>query len=458
MAQAANQQIPGPSLSRTADLAKWVHGLHHDDLSQRTKTRIEHAMLDWFGVALAGVSEPLTQKLIACYGGQGDTARIIGSSARTSTEYAALINGSGSHALDYDDVCVPMYGHPSVAILPAVLALAEERNASMKDAALAFAAGVEIAAQLGMLLGKEHYQRGFHATATHGSVAAAAACARLLKLDEAQTLAAFGIGATQAAGLKSNFGTMTKPFHAGRAAMNGVMAARMAESGFTAKEDILDCDQGYLDVLSDIRKPPALALPEPGDALQIENNLFKFHAACALTHSAISAAADLRENAASTWDDIVEIRLYGDPILAKTCGIADPKTGLDVKFSIQHVLVAGLLGHDTASPDYYTDQIASDPDVVALRNKVTLHSPREKNSPISQVDLRLHLRDGRIVGTTFDTNVPIRSDKQQQARLEEKFTALVGARVGADTAAEMRGLFPGSADSDRTIAEFVAAF
>ncbi len=159
---------------------------------------------------------------------------------------AALVNGSASHALDFDDVNMAMPGHPSVAILPGLLALAEERGASGAEILAAFVAGYELQCRLGRTIAPGHYDGlGFHATATVGSFGAAAACAHLLGLDAAATATALGIAATQAAGLKSMFGTMCKPLHAGKAASNGLLAAKLASRGFTSRADALECAQGF---------------------------------------------------------------------------------------------------------------------------------------------------------------------------------------------------------------------
>src|SRR5262249_14371887 len=153
--------------------------------------------------------------------------------------------GAAAHALDYDDVNVAIPGHPSVAILPGLLALAERQRASGRDVSTAFVAGYETACRIGIALLPGHYHLGFHATGTIGSLGAAAACARLLGLSAMARAAALGIAATQAAGLKAQFGTMCKPFHAGKAAQNGLLAARLAARGFTSRDDILECAQGF---------------------------------------------------------------------------------------------------------------------------------------------------------------------------------------------------------------------
>ena len=187
-------------------------------------------VLDYLGVALAGAQDPLVRILLdeMTEAGGSPQASVIGHSARLPALSAALVNGAAAHALDYDDVHMAMPGHPSVAVLPGLLALAELRGSSGREVITAFVVGYETACRIGAALQPGHYNLGFHSTSTVGSFGAAAACARLLDLDVETTAMALGVAGTQAAGLKSQFGTMCKPFHAGKAAQNGLLAARLA--------------------------------------------------------------------------------------------------------------------------------------------------------------------------------------------------------------------------------------
>src|SRR5271169_5674600 len=182
-----------------------------------------------------------------------------------------------------------MPGHPSVAILPGLLALAELKGSSGREVVTAFVAGYETACRIGAALQPGHYNLGFHSTGTVGSFGAAAACARLLGLDAEATAVALGIAGTQAAGLKSQFGTMCKPLHAGKAAQNGLLAARLASRGFTSRPDAIECAQGFAATQSPAFKPEA-ALEDPPGGFYLRGNLFKYHAACFLTHAPIECA------------------------------------------------------------------------------------------------------------------------------------------------------------------------
>ena len=216
----------------TAALAGWIVRESTSPLPARVVAWARHTTLDWLGVAIGGSDSPLVQILtddVLADGGSG-ASRLVGRSERTSVAGAALINGAASHVLDFDDVNARMYGHPSVAVVPAVLALAEQRKSRGRNLIEALVVGCEVACRVGDWVGASHDEKGWHATATLGTFGATAGAARLLGLDAEKTAMALGIAATQASGLQSMFGTMCKPLHAGRAAMNGLLAARWAAS------------------------------------------------------------------------------------------------------------------------------------------------------------------------------------------------------------------------------------
>src|SRR5882672_7542867 len=236
---------PIGTVSLTRTLAQQTSAVTYDALPEPVRALARQCVLDYYGVALAGADDPLAHILLDELGEAGGAAQasVIGHKARLPVLSAALVNGAICHALDYDDVNLAMPGHPSVAILPALLALAEQRQASGKAVIAAFVAGYETCCRIGMALRPGHYTRGFHATGTVGAFGAAAACAHLLGLDAEATARALGIAGTQSAGLKSQFGTMCKPFHAGKAAQSGLLAARLAARGFSSRTDLVECVQ-----------------------------------------------------------------------------------------------------------------------------------------------------------------------------------------------------------------------
>ena len=336
------------------------------------RTFARQCVLDYVACTLAGAKEELTDILLAEAQEQGGApiATVIGHPARLPVLSAALVNGAASHALDFDDVNLAMTGHPSVVLLSALLALAEERGSSGQDVLTAFVAGYELQCRLGLLLAPGHYNTlGFHATGTLGSFGAAAACAHLLGLDAEKFATALGIAGTQAAGLKSMFGTMCKPLHAGKAAYHGLLAARLAQRGFTARADVIECAQGFARTHSPDFNP-ADALAEPPGGFHILSNLFKYHAACYMTHAPIEAARKLREQHGLTPDSIARIHLTLDETCDRICNIAAPRTGLEAKFSLRLTTAMALAGVDTGGLASYSEATAADPTLIALRDRV----------------------------------------------------------------------------------------
>src|SRR5437870_4476758 len=288
------------SRTKTTDLtrvlAEQAAAVGYDGLPEPVRELARQCVLDYYGVALAGADDPLAAILLDELSEAGGAAQasVIGHSARLPALSAALVNGAIGHALDYDDVNLAMPGHPSVAILPGLLAIAEQRRSAGRDIIAAFVAGYETACRIGLALRPGHYDLGFHATGTVGAFGAAAACARLLGLDAQRTAQALGIAGTQAAGLKSQFGTMCKPFHAGKASQNGLLAARLAARGFSSRLDLVECEQGFALTHGPDFNPEA-ALAAPPNGFYIFANLFKYHAACYLTHGPIESARQVRE-------------------------------------------------------------------------------------------------------------------------------------------------------------------
>src|SRR5262245_12698747 len=265
----------------TRVLSVKASALRYDELPAPVRELTRQCVLDYLGVALAGAEDPLVGILLdeMTEAGGSPQAGVIGHSARLPALSAALVNGAAAHALDYDDVHMAMPGHPSVAVLPGLLALAELKGSSGRDVINAFVAGYESACRIGAALQPGHYSLGFHATTPVGCFGSTAACARLLGLGAGTAAMAMGIAGTQAAGLKSQFGTMCKPFHAGKAAQSGLLAARLAARGFSSRTDIVECVQGFaLTHGPDFAPEASLAAPEAG--FHVLANLFKYHSAC----------------------------------------------------------------------------------------------------------------------------------------------------------------------------------
>jgi len=434
--------MDGMTENRTqTDLTRVLAGkastLDYDDLPVPVRELAGQCILDYLGVALAGAEDPLVRILLdeMTEAGGSPQSSIIGHDARLPALSVALVNGAASHALDYDDVNMAMPGHPSVAILPGLLALAELTGSSGREVITAFVAGYETACRIGAALQPGHYNLGFHSTSTVGSFGAAAACARLLGLDAETTAMGLGIVGTQAAGLKSQFGTMCKPFHAGKAAQNGLLAARLARRGFSSRTDIVECVQGFaLTHGPDFTPEAAVATPEAG--FHLLANLFKYHAACYFTHAPIECARRLREEHRLTPDMITGIILRLDASCDRVCNIPVPVDGLQSKFSVRQTVAMALSGVDTASLGAYSAENAGDPSLVGLRDR--LRFDWQDNWPQTLCELELELVDGRRLAARRDVGIPASDIAEQGKRVAAKFDALVAPVLGAPRARELR--------------------
>ncbi len=419
--------------SPTRQIAAWLAAEGSEPLTPRAERSTRHALLDWAGVTIAAADDPLVVRLVTTAIEDGETGGVglVGRQERLTPVFAALTNGAASHALDYDDINKRMRGHPTVAILPALLAIVRPGDHSIGDLLDALAAGVEVACVVGEMMGHTHYNHGFHNTGTIGTVAAAAGASRLMRLDSRQIETALGLAATQAAGLKASFGSMAKPLHAGKAAMNGFFSARWAGMGVSGADGVLEAVQGFGPVLSRDFVPKAIR-SEPAEPFGIEQNIFKFHAACYYVHSALEAVSDLLREHRFQPSDVEEIEIGLLPELHKVCDILEPETGLEVKFSIRHMVALKLIGWDTSDPSKYTDDIAKNADLVALRLRIHV-VPQDFDSR-TMARVTVTHSGGHNHTKSLDVGVPADDLDHQEHRLVAKFSALAEPKLGTERA------------------------
>lgn len=401
-------------------------------LGSEEQAAVARIILDWFGVTLAGFEEPVSRILRAEFADSSSgTACIVGTAGRAAPARAALINGTTSHAMDYDDVQM-LIGHPSTVIVPAALALAQERGASEDEFLRAVVAGTDAARFVGSLVMPAHYDSGFHSTATVGAFGAAVASGVLMQLDEEKLACAVGLAATQAAGLKCMFGTMAKPFHAGRAASAGVDAARLAARGMTAERHSLEAAQGFLATQAGQGIPPGWSAPRYGEGLR--EMLFKFHASCYLTHPAIEATRALKERHGLSAASMHRIRVRVPASFLSVCAIDEPSTGLEVKFSLRHMVAMTIAGLDTASPVTYSDGTAREPHLVALRQRVEIAGdwPEKSSSQVTA-----WMNDGRELTQTSDMSIAETDTAALTRKLQAKFRSLTAPLLGVARSEEL---------------------
>ncbi len=383
------------------------------------------SLLDWIAVAVAGQDEPVAKIVRDLVAGDGGTseASVIGHSENLPARAAALSNGATSHALDYDDTHFIYLGHPTVAVMPAALALAEKLGSSgpaFLDAALV---GLETACRIGEWLGRGHYQHGFHQTATSGSFGAAVAASRLLGLDAERTCHALGIAATKASGLKSQFGTMGKPYHAGLAAANGVEAALLAQAGFVSRPDGLECEQGFALTHAGEQNTQSFALGELGRTYVFTTVQHKFHACCHGTHAPLEALISARDDHGVVPADIESVELTVNPRLLRVCNIEQPATGLEAKFSFRLTAAMALCGYDTSALATFTADNCREPGLVDLRDRVSVVTDDDLSESAAEIRIARRSNDAVVIRHDICDPMPM---AVRQTKVRAKAAALLG--------------------------------
>ena len=382
--------------------AQFVATINTASVPQSCIDAARTGIADCVGTMIAGANEPaprIVAKLVPA-STSNEGAPEIPSGRNLSAPDAALVNGVAAHVLDYDDVALA--GHPSTVLVPAILAEGWTHGSSGAEVVAAYVAGYELWALLLSLEPGALHDRGFHPTALYGALAAAAACARLHGLDEQKTAHAIALSSSMAAGLVANFGTMTKSFHAGRAAQSGVIAARLAKDGFTASPDVIEHRTGFLRAISpsgtprldadDARLGAEWRLPQQGINV-------KRYPTCYSTHRAIDAMLDLAKEHDLKPDAVREIRVQTGAIQMLMLRNSHPKTGLEAKFSMQFAMAAALVARRVGLSEL-TDEFVARPEVVANLGKVTCTTVDETVPELAMAPddrVSVVLADGRVI-------------------------------------------------------------
>jgi len=364
-------------MEATRRLARFVTETTYRDLPPELTRHVKRCILDWLGAALAGTAEPASRTIVALVENLGgvEESTVIGRTSKTSCVNAALANGVSGHAAELDDIHEASVIHPAAPVLPAALAAAERTQASGEDLVAAVAAGYEAEIRIAKAVMPTHY-RHWHPTGTCGTFGAAAAAGKFLGLDEESMLHALGLAATQASGLVESFGTMGKPFNAGRAARDGVTAALLASRGFTGPTSILNPPKGYINATS-AQPDPNMIVDGLGEKYEAMNTIFKRHACCGHTHGAIDAVIDLVRDHGIDPRDIAEIRVGTYPIAVEVVGgDYDPGTVDEAKFSLPYCLAAAAT-LESAGLDAFTPERIRDPAIRGLMARVTVHTDEE---------------------------------------------------------------------------------
>jgi 2-methylcitrate dehydratase PrpD len=414
-------------------LAQFVMDFPTQDIPSDVMHLAKRCLMNYSGVALFATLDPAIDILLDLFRAEdcAPAATVIGSGFKTSALNAALANGFLGHLEDYDDTHTTVI-HPSAPILPAALALSEQRTVSGRDLLGAFAVGVEVACRIGLVI-VAHFREGaahWHITNTCGVLGAAAAAGRLLKLTEEQMVYAFAIAGTQACGVREVFGSMCKPFHAGKAAQNGTMAALLAQRGFTGTDGIFEGARGLVGVMAsghDITE----ATKDLGTHWELPQNGLKPYACGQANHGFIDAALALRKQPGVTPQTIKHIQGSVEQFAPALVRRRHPRSGLESKFCYYHSVAAALIDGQ-ALPAQFTDQRAADPAIESLRNRIDFDE--DPSLPRRAVRVTLELNDGRTYTEGVDHPTGTPGNPMSDAMVQQKFHGLATAALGVEKA------------------------
>jgi 2-methylcitrate dehydratase PrpD len=391
-------------MSVAIELAKRVRAFRYEDLPAEAVHWTKIAILDTFGVTIAGsVHEgaAILRRVIEPTAAAGPCL-VMGTDRRLNPLDAAQLNGMAGHMMDFDDSNSQLLGHPSVAILPALLAAAETTGASGKDVIRAYVAAFEAQARLGIGISRYQYTRGYHPTATVGIFGAVAGAGAVLGLDEAQLATAFSIAASMAAGVKSNFGTMVKPLHAGQSGRNAMLAVQLAKAGFTAGDEAFEHRQGYLKVFNgDGNYDIAKIFADWASPLCIldQGVKQKRYPCCYACLAPIDGMESLVGKHKLTPDNVAKIECLVHPIRFPHINVPNPASDLDAKFSI-HYCLAQIVFKGTLSIEDFEGTHYRDPKVQAMMKRVEFGQTQDDN--IFGGVVRVTTTDGRVVESPVD--------------------------------------------------------
>ena len=437
------------SVSRA--LAAFAAGVRIDELPADVVHQAVRCLVDWLGCTVAGSAtaecERVRAGIGALDGGDGSrTAAIVGTGQRATVGYAALANGIAAHVLDFDDTFNPDRTtiHGSAPLWPAIVAAGELVPVSGTAAVEAFVAGFEVQTRVAVAAGPGHYDAGWHVTGTVGHIGAAVATARLLGLSPEQTLAALGTGATQAAGMKAVYGSMGKSLHPGKAAMDGLLSGFLARDGFTSSAESIEGHRGFLHLFSP-DPVPSRAVEALGETWYLPRDGFKPYACGSLTHPPVQALLELRSEHNLTADDVLSVDAYVHDYVKTTTGLAEPRRGLQGKFSIYYVLAVAL-ADGAVLLDQFTDERVADPALARLRERIHVNTDAEQHKDSARVVLTL--RDGRRLERHVAHNLGTPDNPMTDQQLEDKFLALASPVLGQDRAAQVASMCWGMLELD----------
>jgi 2-methylcitrate dehydratase PrpD len=360
-------QAADASKDATRKLARFILSSRYEDLPERVRHEARRTLLNWVGCAIGGSGHQTVNNAVAAlipFCGSGQVS-LFGRRERVDILHASLLNGISSHVFDFDDTHAYTAIHPAAPVAPAILALSEYRPISGRDFISALVVGIETECRVGKAVTPSHYEAGWHITGTAGVFGGAAAAGKLLGLDGQQMCWALALAATQPVGLQEMFGSMTKSFHPGQASQNGLTAALLASKGFTASEQPLEAQRGWLHVMS--TKADYAALADPN--WEILNNSYKPFACGLVVHPVIDGCLQLRHANQLTADAIDRIDVDVNSRVMMLTAIKEPTSGLEGKFSVYHAAAVALV-EGAAGERQFSDEAVRAPATAELRRRV----------------------------------------------------------------------------------------
>jgi 2-methylcitrate dehydratase PrpD len=429
-------------------IAQFIFEVDYGGLPLEVIDKAKQCLMDALGVAVLGskfAASRIVGKTVSAFQSR-EEAVVIGTPYKASASLAALANSVSAHVADYDDTSVEFKGHPSCVIVPAVVAAAESVQARGQEVLLSVVVGNEVGSKLGQSMGGRHYQKGWHGTGTIGTIAAAAAVAKLFKLEPKQVIHALGVAASSAAGLRQNFGTMTKSWHAGHAAHIGVLSGVLAQNGFDASAETLEGENGFIRTFDG--EGAIESFEKLGSPYSITGVAFKKYPSCAAIHPAVEAILRLMNKETIRPEIIASIKCYCCPSGLAALGREYPKTELEAKFSMEYcvatTLVRGRLGVAEFEDEALTDpEVRSAMTKVQVISDVALEEIAASNKVLSPTRVTLVTKDGRefnemIIAARGGSTEPL-----TWSELEDKFRECVSGLIHNGRVNRILGLIHG---------------